>query len=240
MPMRPAGLNCVQGGSTENLTAYVARLRPALCVVIDEPKRAEALLKYGAVSYRRNADGDRDDAAHAHHDPIAFVHRRHAEAPRGCSLYLGNEPGNSRKTLADLDKWTLAAAKECTRLGRIADMWNFSTGQPETEDMPLLRASYAYAREYGHRVCFHEYWDIGVRKDFGWHVGRFAKLLERMDGRWPKVAITEAGCAVGFNPLIGWQGKQTETAYAAEIWRAAKVYAVYGIPFCIFSWGAWP
>ncbi len=229
------GVNAlIQGISLEPLIAFNAEARSPVHVVIDEPKAAAALLAQGSQVIYRWSD---DDHAHERHQPKPFVQRLHAEAPAGCVLQLGNEPG--RQSLELLDAWTVSALDECERLGRKAGIFAFATGEPEPDDWKRMRRSVEQARTGGHWLILHEYFDGYVRRSVPWHIGRFNNAYAVFGAGTPQIVIGELACAVNYNPYAGWQTYLTAEQYAAELIEAQGIYAPRGIPSCVFVWGPW-
>jgi hypothetical protein len=165
------------------------------------------------------------------------VQKLHAEAPPGCLLHLGNEPGRGSLTL--LDAWTVSALDECERLGRKATIFSFATGEPEPGEWALLRRSVLRAKMGGHWLNLHEYFDGHVERSVEWHIGRFKNALAAFGADTPPIVIGELGCAVTYNPYAGWQSYLTAEQYAVELAKAQAVYAPFGIPACVFLWGPW-
>lgn len=224
----------IAGISLEPFLAFNAQARPEVNVCIDEAKSAAAQLAQGTQVIFRWSD---DDHAHERHKPKEFVQRLHAMAPPGCVLQLGNEPGTASIEL--LDSWTVSALDECERLGRKAALYGWATGEPEPEHWPRLRRSMQRAKQGGHWVNIHQYFDAFVARSLRWHIGREVDVYAAYGDATPQIVIGELGCAVNYDPFAGWQSYLTAEQYAAELVEAQKVYAPRGIPACVFLWGPW-
>lgn len=229
------GLNILgdRGLSRENVTAYVQRLKPAYCVVMNDPQQAAMLTGLTRVIYRQHGDDD----AHRSTSPAAFVQERHAVAPPGAFIYLTNEPG--RSDLQVLNQWTLSAIRECEQRGRKAVILNFATGNPEPGEWEALRSCVEAAKRGGHLLGLHEYFNRTVNASVPWHVGRYANARQTFGANCPPIVITELGCAPGYDPHKGWQGAYGEAEYAQELAVAAARYGRDGVGVCIFSYGNW-
>lgn len=226
------GLNILGGTGYDvnDIVAAVEKTGAKWHVVMDAPQVATRLINRGyKVIYRAWA---LDDNAHQTGlSPETFVGLRHAVAPAGVYLYLGNEPTVS-KSLMD---WTLAAMKECDRLGRKGVILNLSTGHPEPSDFELLRPVLQYAKTHGHILGLHEYFDKHYINDYPYHVGRL-NALYKAGLPMPQVVITELGCAVGFDPLIGYWGAMTDDEYGYELTQIDKyVYKPKDVHSCVFA-----
>lgn len=224
----------IQGLSLEPFLAWNARAKPEVNISIDEPKSAAAQLAQGTrVIYRWSGD----DHAHENHDARAFVRRLHNEAPAGCILQLGNEPG--RESLERLNNWSLDALDECERLGRIGSLFGFATGEPEPEDWRVVRPSVIQAKRKGHWVNVHQYFNRTVAQSIPWHINRHLDIYREFGADTPQLVIGELGCAVDYDPHAGWVGALSIPAFLAELGAAQREYVKHGIPSCIYLWGLW-
>ena len=229
------GLNILgdRGLSNENIVAAASRLNAKYHVVMDNAQLAAMLHGVNGcqVIYRMHAN---DDNAHAKTDPVLFVQQRHSQAPVGTLLYLGNEPGATQQ-LAD---WTLAAMKECDRLGRKGVILNFSTGNPEPEDWLKFKPVLQYAVDNGHILGLHEYFDVDWRKDYPYHVGRFLKIAE-LGLPVPKIVITEIGAVIGYVPDRGyrWADRMTDGHYGGVLVELDReIYNPLNMDVCVFAY----
>lgn len=229
------GLNILgdRGVPTEHIVSEVAQLRANYHLVMDNPGLAAAVQPHckKALIYRKHHN---DDNAQDKQDPASFVQERHAVAPPGAYLYLGNEPWATQK-LAD---WTMAAMQECDRLGRKGVILNFSTGNPQPADIPIFKPCLRYARQHRHLFGIHEYFDVDWRRDYPWHVGRVEMWYAALGSEMPDVVVTEVGCCVGFNPLRGylWGGAMNEQSYGTALADLSQqVYLPFGIDATIFA-----
>lgn len=177
-----------------------------------------------------------DDNAHRNTHPREFVRLLNQRAPHYAYLYLGNEP-YAEQTLAD---WTYEALDECDRLGRRGVILNFPTGNPEPAVWEVFRPVLRKARERGHLLGLHEYFDVSWRKDYPWHVGRWERLLQLPAAELPEIVITELGCAVGMDAHRGylWGGRMTDESYAAELLDVAAYYRRFNISATVFCMGS--
>ena len=224
-----------QGQSLSPLVDAARVVGAGLHVVIDEVKAIPEFQALGAQIIYRRSD---DDHAHENFDPVQFVERMHADAPAGALLHLGNEPG--RQSLNQLNEWTLPALKTCDRLGRKGVCFNFATGEPEPGEWTKLRDAVAHAYGKGHIIGLHEYFDGTIARSAPWHVGRFKNVYSAFGAQSPQVAITELGCAIGYNPYAGWATYHTQVSYGTELVTAARqFYAPYGVRATVFLLGYW-
>ena len=189
----------IAGISLEPFAAFHAAARPDVNVCIDEVKSAEMQLAQGTVVIFRWSG---DDRAHENYEPKEFVQRLHSEAPPDCVLQLGNEPGKGNIEL--LDAWTVSALDECERLGRKAALYGWATGEPEPADWPRLRRSMTRAKEGGHWVNVHQYFDGHVSRSLRWHIGREVDIYATYGAATPPIVIGELACAVNYDPYAGW------------------------------------
>lgn len=229
------GLNILgdRGVPTEHIVSEVAQLGDNYHLVMNNPGLAVAVqphCKKGLI-YRKHHN---DDNAQDKQDPVSFVRERHAVAPPGALLYLGNEPWATQK-LAD---WTLAAMQECDRLGRKGVILNFSTGNPQPADIAIFKPCLRHARQRGHILGIHEYFDVQWRKDYPWHIGRIEMWFDALGSEMPEVVVTELGCCVGFHPLRGylWGGAMNEQSYGTALAELSQiVYAPLHIDATLFA-----
>lgn len=227
------GLNILgdRGRSEDEIVAIVKQIGAKYHVVMDNMSLAHKVQAAGAtVIYRMH---DADDNAQDRADPAAFVQRRHAAAPAGALLYLGNEPYPTQR-LAD---WTMAALVECERWGRKGVILNFPTGNPQPDDWTKFKPVLERAYTRGHVLGLHEYFDVSWRKDYPWHVGRWEALRAVVGSRIPQIVITELGACIGYQPLRGyrWGNVMSDEQYAAELVSVGRYYADHGIHACVFA-----
>lgn len=243
-PIGILGLNIKgQGQSADNVVAYQRRLKAHTNLVMDEPKLAAMLLSpdpdnkphpiTSRVIYRRSGD----DHAHTRFpNAAAFVRALHADAPTGCYLYLGNEPG--RGSLGALANWTAAALNECDRLGRKGVVFNFETSNPMPDDWRVLEYVIRQAKNGGHLLGLHAYFDRKVEDRYR-AVDNTLVPLRVFGAGCPEIVITELGAAINMDPNNGYQGDISSEAYAAELVSCAAIYAQHGIACNIFMHGDW-
>jgi hypothetical protein len=225
------GLNILgDRGLSEDAVMQDARsLGAKYHVVMNNPPLAQKLLDLGAnVIYRFWPD----DNIQGSSDPRKRVRDMDKIAPKGCSLYLLNEP--NKADVAQLNTWTLAAIDECEKIGRKAVILNFATGNPEPGDWNAVRPCVERAFAGGHILGLHQYFDKTVDSSFPWHIGRERDVYAAFGDKTPQIVITELGCAVDFHPLKGWKTSLTSDSYSTELQKAADLYRPKGIYACIF------
>ncbi len=219
-----------RGLSVDAIADEVRQLNARYHVVMNNSGLAARLLPLNtSIIYRHWPD----DNLHETAEPRAHVRMVDKIAPKGCLLYLGNEP--ARSTLSTLNTWTIAALDECERLGRRGVILNFSTGSPEPNDWETLRGCVERAHAGDHLLGLHQYFDRQVTLSFPWHVGRERDARAAFGGKTPRIVITELGCAVGYDPYKGWRTALTDDAYTAELTLAADHYFAQEIHACLFA-----
>lgn len=229
------GLNILgdRGLNNEEVRNKAAAMGANYHLVMNNPELARLVqptCRRGLI-YRKHHN---DDNAQDRQDAISFVRERHAEAPPGALLYIGNEPWATEK----LAGWTYQAMDECERLGRRGVILNFSTGNPEPIDWQ--RFHYVLERAYvkKHLLGLHEYEDVDWRKNYPWHVGRLRVPFEIMGSRMPETIITELGACIGYQPLRGyrWASSMSDGKYAGSLVEIAReVYTPRNVSALIFA-----
>lgn len=238
------GLNIKgQGQSADNIVAYQIRLQAHTNLVMDEPKLAEMLLSpdprdprrriTNRVIYRRSGD----DHAHTKWAAVDFVGQIHDQAPPGCLLYLGNEPG--RGSLELLANWTISGMNAAYRLGRRAVILNFELLAPHRSDWETVLARVVLqAKDQGHLLGLHAYFDRRVADTY--RAVQHTLLPQEIFGaNCPEITITELGAAIGMHPENGYQGDISSQAYGDELTECARIYAERGITAQVYMYGPW-
>jgi hypothetical protein len=232
MPVLGLNILADRGLSEDQLAADAQALGARYHLVMGSPRLAQRLLDSGSrVIYRHFPD---DDNVQDRTEPRARVRLLHQLAPKGCSLYLGNEP--SRAVIPQLNTWTVTALDECEKLGRKGVILNFATGNPEPGDWEGLRPCVERAFNGGHILGLHQYFDKTIAVSAPWHVGRDRDARAVFGDKTPEIVITELGVAVGYDPYKGWRVALTSEAFATELRQAAEIYYLpHGIHACIFA-----
>lgn len=217
------------------LISLVERLRPAYCVVLNNPSLAAQLAAYTHPIVRRTPD----DSAQDHYDPIDFVRSRAPEIPPNGYLYLGNEPQASKK----LNDWTVTALHAAHDLGIRCCILNLATGNPELDAWDSLTECIRLNNAYGGINGVHAYWmNLPLQPpSYPYHTGRFFDAMERFGGRW---IVTEAGANKDKGGGIpdGWAGWLTfrnEFDYANDFAAITPLWAGKNVALCTFSYPEW-
>ncbi len=231
------GLNILGDRSLprEKILLDVAALDAKYHVVMNNPGLADAVLATGADVIYRQWD---DDHANQREDARQFVRNRHALAPPGCLLYLGNEP--DRTTLAQLNRWTTDALDECEKLGRVGVILNWATGNPEGADWQQLRGCVEKAYAGKHLLGLHQYFGAPFDAFRTWHIGREQDVYRAFGDRTPEIVITELGYVHAnadgsLDAYRGWRGDLSADQYADDLGKAVGHYVRYGIHACLFA-----
>lgn len=219
------------------LISRVKQLRPAYCVVLNNPNLAAELTSYTTVIVRRFPDDNAQNSTNG----AEFVYARAADVPQGAYLYLGNEPG--KEAAARLNTWTLEALTAAEQLGIKCCILNWATGNPEPADWDTVAPCVQHAVKGGHLIGVHEYWMNTPNQppSYPYHVGRCFDAVKRFGGRW---VVTETGANKDKgggqpDPYAGWRTFLNEQMYAAHAAVLAPLYAERGIGACFFSYPDW-
>lgn len=232
------GVNIRQGVNNDQAAAFHREVRPWASLVHDEAKLIPMIQTAGSrVVWRVTGDDPQHNPLRI--SPALFVQLRFnaAGGDKTVIYHLTNELGQSTAH----DTWTLAALRECRRLGVTACLFNHYTHTGYSEWMrseSVLRE----AVQAGDYIGAHVYWSGAFPASADDPAHAFLRVRDRLGGKW---IITELGWAARradgqLDPNQGWQGRISEQEYADQLGRAAGFYAQHGVPALIFSWGVWP
>lgn len=237
-------INCNgQGISSHLITGLCKRLGSRSVTLLNEPKAAAELQTFVPfVTYRMIDKGPGagikdDDYAQNHHDPVLFVNARHTEAPRGCALYLTNEPGDGN--LDNLNDWTLRAVDRCVQLGRKPVPFNFQVLAPRggVRDWKKVRPAGLAALQAGGRIGIHIYINGKVKNSLdALHV---VEDVKEVFGDDTPIEVTEYAIAINYDPHIGYVGHMSEAQAVAECVEGIERIGDPRINYHWFIFGIW-
>lgn len=142
-----------------------------------------------------------------------------------------------------------AVMRRCGREGIAVGVGRFSTHNPPARQFAQLAEMFealVYWNTVGgvrHLYTPNEYFDVRPENSID-PVGHFRYAVPYLGAINPlPIVIGEFGMAIGYDPhkgyrlLPGYGGKD----YAVRVLGyRSSIYAQYGVPYCLYSWGAWP
>jgi hypothetical protein len=217
---------------------WLARAKPGLCVVCDEPDvamRVKMAAPGALVAHRWIYD---EDASVDALTPRAWAARFLPGLPAGVAGYALNEPSGDWRAISRwcADVMSIAAARNQPLI-----VGNLAVGNPpqaaiDAGDFDALLLAF---NEFPlHRFGLHEYAQVDPARE-PYRVGRYRALKARAAriGARVRFVMTEAGRDVGGGPDDGWRAVMDASAYAAFLKAQAAVYADDGIPMAVFCYG---
>jgi hypothetical protein len=242
----------LSGSEQDNFVAMMIKSQPTVIVVMDEIKLALRLkqsLLNTVVIFRNNTVGGNDNA-HNDFTPAEVVKGYEPAWREGLVIYVSNEPGFNRETIA----WTEQVLEIANTVGAKCCVLNLSPGVPEEVDLPLADNLLRMIVNGGHTLGVHEGGYDVLESGFPDFLGRSLRFLQHVKSDRRFIVSTEFGWAPlrvdgqlkgdAIVPLLDvWRsrGEADPEAYAFEQIKRAweRVYAPSGayLGLCIYSYG---